>query len=69
VDLPVSRAIAIFLFTIGDGFIISILGLMTGSATNSGYNVFWNWTVAGVFNALLGMLMFGYHDRVTRATS
>jgi rod shape-determining protein MreD len=69
VDLPVTRAIAIFLFTVGDGFIVSILGLMTGSVANSGYNVFWNWLVAGVFNALLGMLMFGYHDRVTHAAS
>jgi rod shape-determining protein MreD len=69
VDLPVTRAIAIFLFTVGDGFIISILGLMTGSSANLGYNVFWNWGVAGVFNALLGILMFGYHDRVTHAAS
>jgi len=69
VDLPVTRAIAIFLFTVGDGFIISILGLMTGSASNSGIDVLWNWLVAGVFNALLGMLMFGYHDRVTHAAS
>jgi rod shape-determining protein MreD len=69
VDLPVTRAIAIFLFTVGDGFIISILGLMTGSSANLGYNVFWNWLVAGVFNALLGILMFGYHDRVTHAAS
>ena len=67
VDLPVTRAIAIFLFTVGDGFIISILGLMTGSSANLGYNVFLNWLVAGAFNALLGILMFGYHDRVTHA--
>jgi rod shape-determining protein MreD len=69
VDLPVTRAIAIFLFTIGDGFIISILGLMTGSSINLGYNVLWNWLVAGVFNALLGTLMFGYRDRVSHAAS
>jgi rod shape-determining protein MreD len=69
VDLPVTRGIAIFLFTVGDGFIVSILGLMTGSAANLGYNVFWNWLVVGVFNALLGMLMFGYHDRVSHAAS
>jgi hypothetical protein len=31
--------------------------------------VFWNWLAAGVFNALLGILMFGYHDRVTHAAS
>ena len=69
VDLPVTRAIAIFLFTIGNGFIISMLGLMTGSAVNLSYNVFWSWLVTGVFNAILGMLMFGYHDRVKHAIS
>ena len=69
VDLPVTRAIAIFLFTVGDGFIVSILGLMSGAAPNTSYGVIWNWLVVGVFNALLGMLMFGYHDRVTHATS
>ena len=69
VDLPVTRAIAIFLFTIGDGFIVSTLGLMTGSAANSNYDVLWSWLVTGVFNAFLGLLMFGYHDRVTHAAS
>lgn len=70
VDLPVTRAVAIFLFTLGDGLVVSILGLMTGSALNPSYSdIFWHWLVSGAFNALLGMLMFGYHDRVTHAVS
>jgi len=69
VDLPVTRGIAIFLFTIGDGFLVSILGNMTGATSSLTGNTIWNWLTVGVFNALLGMLMFGYHDRVTRAIS
>jgi rod shape-determining protein MreD len=70
VDLPVTRAVAIFLFTLADGALVSILGLMTGSAPNPGYgNILWVWLVSGAFNALLGMLMFGYHDRVKHAVS
>jgi rod shape-determining protein MreD len=70
VDLPVTRAIAIFIFTVGDGVLVSILGLMNSSVSNSNYgSVVLKWLVVGLFNALLGMLMFGYHDRVTNAAS
>jgi rod shape-determining protein MreD len=70
VDLPVTRTIAIFLFTVGNGVLVSILGLMTGAVSNiSSANLLWDWLVSGTFNALLGLLMFGYHDRVTNAAS
>ena len=69
VDLPVTRGIAIFLFTIGDGLLVNFLGNMTGVYSSLGGNTIWNWLTVGVFNALLGMLMFGYHDRVKHATS
>jgi hypothetical protein len=42
---------------------------MTGVYSSLGGNTIWNWLTVGVFNALLGMLMFGYHDRVKHATS
>lgn len=65
VDLPVTRIVALFLFTVGDGVLVSILGLMTGSVPNSSYaSTLWIWMLSGAFNALLGLLMFGYHDRV-----
>ena len=69
VDLPVTRGIAIFLFTISDGLLVNFLGNMTGVYSSLGINTIWNWLTVGVFNALLGMLMFGYHDRVKHATS
>ena len=70
VDLPVTRTVALFLFTVGGGVLVSILGLMTGSTSNSSYGgMLLNWLLSGAFNALLGLLMFGYHDRVTNATS
>jgi len=70
VDLPLTRAIALFLFTVGDGVLVSILGQMTGVAPNAKLgSTLWTWLVSGAFNALLGMLMFGYHDRINHATS
>ena len=70
VDLLVTRVIAIFLFTLGNGVLVSILGLMTGAAPNADIgNSAWSWLLSGTLNALLGLLMFGYHDRVTHAAS
>ena len=70
VDLPLTRAIALFLFTVGDGVLVSILGLMTGVTPNANPgSTLWTLLVSGAFNALLGMLLFGYHDRIAHATS
>ena len=70
IDLLVTRIIAIFLFTLGNGVLVSILGLMTGAAPNADIgNSAGTWLLSGTFNALLGVLMFGYHDRMTHAAS
>jgi len=70
VDLPVARAIAIFLFTLGDGIIVNTLGLVTGTATVVNYtSITLHLLLSGLFNALLGLLMFGIHDRVTHASA
>ena len=70
VDLPVARAIAIFLFTLGDGIVVNVLGLMTGIAPAANYtSIGMHLLMSGLFNALLGLLMFGIHDRVTHASA
>jgi rod shape-determining protein MreD len=70
VDMLVTRVIAIFLFTLGNGVLVSILGLMTGASPNADIgNSAWSWLLSGTLNALLGLLMFGYHDRMTHAAS
>jgi rod shape-determining protein MreD len=70
VDQAITRAFALFLFSIADGLVVSILGLMADSAantTNSG-NVS-NWLLSATFNTLLGLALFGYHDRWDNATT
>ena len=70
VDLPVARAIAIFLFTLGDGVVVNMLGLATGTAPAADYtSIMLHLLVSGLFNALLGLLMFGIHDRVTHVSA
>ena len=70
VDYPITRFFALFLFTVGDGLVVTMLGLMVG--TNSGALYSGNllgWLLTAVFNTLLGLVMFGYHDRLSDATA
>ena len=69
VDLPVARAIAIFLFTLGDGVVVTLLGAVTGVSPANYTSIILHWLVSGVFNSLLGLLMFGIHDRVTHVST
>src|SRR5256714_12265011 len=38
VDQPVTRVFAIFLFTLGDGLLVTILGLMVGTGAGASYS-------------------------------
>jgi rod shape-determining protein MreD len=70
VDQAITRVFALFLFSIGDGLLVSILGLMAdrgSSATNS--SDVGNWLLSATFNTLLGLALFGYHDRWSDATT
>src|SRR5262245_14731874 len=70
VDQPITRAFALFLFSIGDGLLVSILGLMAdraSSATSS--SDIGNWLLSATFNTLLGLALFGYRDRWSNATT
>jgi rod shape-determining protein MreD len=71
VDQAVTRIFALFLFTIGDGLLVTILGLMVGSATWSAMygGAVSSWLLSATFNTLLGLILFGYHDRWSNATA
>ena len=63
VDQPVTRIFALFLFTIGDGLLVTILGLMVGPASCATYSgALSGWGLSAMFNALLGLVLFAYHD-------
>jgi rod shape-determining protein MreD len=69
VDQPITRIFALFLFTLADGLLVSILGLTMGTAgaAVSGGRLM-DLVLSGVFNTLLGLMMFGFRDRYRHAT-
>lgn len=70
VDQPITRVFALFFFSIGDGLLVTILGLMVGPASSATYSgTVSDWLVSATFNTLLGMVLFGYHDRWSNVTS
>jgi rod shape-determining protein MreD len=70
VDQPIARVFALFLFTIGDGLLVTILGLMVGPASGATYGgALGSWALSAVFNTLIGLVLFEYHDRWSNATT
>jgi rod shape-determining protein MreD len=70
VDQPVARILALFLFTIGDVLLVTIRGLMVGPAVGPVYaGAYSSWGLSAILNTLLGLVLFGYHDRWTNATT
>ena len=70
VDQPITRVFALFLFSIGDDLLVTILGLMVGPASSPTYSgAVGTWLLSATFNTLLGLVLFGYHDRESHATT
>lgn len=64
VDQGITRIIALFLFTLADGLLVTMLGLTMGTGEgplSSGRLL--DLLLSGVFNTLLGLMMFGFYDR------
>ena len=70
VDQTITRVFALFLFTIGDGLLVTILSAMVGPPLGATYSVaLTNWALSAMFNAVLGLVLFAYHDRWSNATT
>jgi hypothetical protein len=70
VDQPITRVFALFLFSMGDDLLVTILGLMVGPGSGATYSgAVSSWLVSAIFNTLLGLVLFGYHDRWSNATT
>jgi rod shape-determining protein MreD len=68
VDQPITRIFALFLFTLGDGLLVTMLALMTSPAANTTYSgAVGGLLLSATFNTLLGLVLFGYRDRVSNA--
>src|SRR6516164_4167486 len=51
VDQPVTRILALFLFTMGDGLLVTMLALMTSPASNTTYSgAVGGWLLSAAFN-------------------
>lgn len=70
VDQTIARTIALILFTLGDAFIVKILSVAIGPADAGAFGgSFGGVLLSAVFNTLFGLVMFGYHDRFSDATT
>lgn len=68
VDQVITRIFALFLFTLADGLLVTILGLTMGAKGGPFFGgSLVDLMLSGVFNTLLGLIMFGYHDRYRNA--
>jgi rod shape-determining protein MreD len=65
IDQPIARVFALFLFSIGDGILVTILGLMVtrGPSSASYSGALSRWLLSATLNTLLGLVLFGFHDR------
>jgi rod shape-determining protein MreD len=69
VDQPFTRAAGLFLFTLADRLLVTILTMTMGVLGRPSYGAgFVDIALSGVFNTLLGLLMFGIRDRFRDAT-
>src|SRR5437762_10651242 len=70
VDQSITRVFALFLFSVGDDLLVTILGLMVGPSSGATYSGdVATWLLSATFNTLLGLVLFGYHDRWSNATT
>jgi rod shape-determining protein MreD len=69
VDQLVARILGLFLFTLADGLIVTILGLSIGATPAAYAGRVEGVLLSAVFNAALGLIVFGYRDRFGDATA
>jgi len=66
VDQAITRIFALFLFTVADGLLVTMLGLAMSTGGGPGAQLP-ELALSGVFNTLLGLIMFGFRDRYKHA--
>ena len=70
VDQPITRVLALFLFTLADGLLVTMLAQMVGPFSNATYSgALAGWLLSATCNTLLGLVLFGYRDRLNNATT
>ena len=67
VDQAITRVFALFLFTLANGLVVTILELAMGTDGAVLRGGLMDLMLSGVFNTLLGLIMFGFRDRKKHA--
>ena len=67
VDQAITRVFALFLFTLANGLLVTILELAMGTGGAVLRGGLMDLMLSGVFNTLLGLVMFGFRDRKKHA--
>src|SRR5215468_1710433 len=61
VDQLITRVFALFLFSLGDDILVTILALVVGPTSNPTYSsAMGSWLLSATFNTLFGLVLFGY---------
>lgn len=68
VDQAITRVFALFLFTLANGLLVTILELAMGTGGAILRGGLMDLMLSGVFNTLLGLIMFGFRDRKKHAS-
>lgn len=70
VDQPVTRIAALFLFTLCDCIVVTMLSLTAGVVSHPpDVRAAGRWLLSATFNTLLGLILLGYHDRFNHAAT
>lgn len=70
VDQFITRVFALFLFTLADGLLVTMLALMVSPSSNATYTgAVGGWLLSATFNTLAGLILFGYRDRFSNVTA
>jgi len=70
VDQFITRVFALFLFTLADGLLVTMLALMVSPSSNVTYTgAVSGWLLSATLNTLAGLVLFGFRDRFSHATA
>jgi rod shape-determining protein MreD len=70
VDQLITRIVAIFFFSLGDGLVVTMIALMVSPAANASLSrSVGQWMFSAGLNTLAGLILLMYRDRLTNAAT
>src|SRR5262245_65565373 len=70
IDQFITRVLALFFFSLGDGLVVTMIALMVSPAANASLTgSLGRWMLSAGLNTLAGLMLLGYRDRLTNAAA